>query len=131
MDKNTAYTNTTDAELEAQFNERNSNLRKNFGQLVDKIDEAANKTQDYLNKEIGEDANALSSQTNNAAISNDRTSNILNQANKSKGSLIDYWDAKAMNSIRDDIKAMHSLNPEDFELIAPKMDETFGHNALV
>ena len=40
-------------------------------------------------------------------------------------------DRKMMNSIRQDIQAMHSSDPEVFEGVATKMDETFGHNALV
>lgn len=40
-------------------------------------------------------------------------------------------DHKLMNSINDDIAAMHSTDPEIFENVASKFDETFGGNALV
>jgi hypothetical protein len=36
-----------------------------------------------------------------------------------------------MNSIEVDILAMHSTDPELFENVASKVDETFGLNALV
>lgn len=62
-----------------------------------------------------------------------KSSNILEQNNapNSTGFGINTMDAKLMNSIRSDVKAMHSSNPEQFEEVATKMDETFGHNALV
>ncbi|KAI7897955.1 uncharacterized protein BX663DRAFT_526580 [Cokeromyces recurvatus] len=40
-------------------------------------------------------------------------------------------DKKLMNNITSDIKAMHSTDPETFEGVASKMDDTFGQNALV
>lgn len=40
-------------------------------------------------------------------------------------------DRKLMHSVRSDIHAMHSIDPEEFEGVASKIDETFGCNALM
>lgn len=40
-------------------------------------------------------------------------------------------DHTLMNNIHNDITAMHSTDPELFETVASKFDETFGANALV
>lgn len=40
-------------------------------------------------------------------------------------------DHTLMSNIHNDITAMHSTDPELFESVASKFDETFGANALV
>ncbi|CAO0799986.1 unnamed protein product [Mucor circinelloides] len=125
-ENNKAALNMTDAEMEAQFVERNSNLKKSLNNIVDKIDTASSKTHDYLAQNVGNDTSLSTANTT-------KSSNILEQNNapNSTGFGINTMDAKLMNSIRSDVKAMHSTNPEQFEEVATKMDETFGHNALV
>ncbi|OBZ84385.1 hypothetical protein A0J61_07570 [Choanephora cucurbitarum] len=138
----------TDAELEAQFVERNQNLKQTLNNIVDKIDTAATKTQDFLETNANQMSNNL--QGNNLQSSqlvhNDRmTTMAVGTGNFDNGLYktahgggednIDMsnnmLDRKMMNSIRQDIQAMHSSDPEVFEGVATKMDETFGHNALV
>lgn len=40
-------------------------------------------------------------------------------------------DHKLMNSVKSDIHAMHSTDPDEFKDIAAKIDETFGNTALM
>jgi hypothetical protein len=41
------------------------------------------------------------------------------------------FDRKLMSSVEADIVAMHSTDPEIFETVASKMEDTFAQNALV
>ncbi|KAF1806008.1 hypothetical protein FB192DRAFT_1293578 [Mucor lusitanicus] len=126
-ENNKGTLNMTDAEMEAQFIERNSNLKKSLNNIVDKIDTASTKTHDYLAQ------NVVGNDTLPSATNATKTSNMLEQNNAptTTGFGINTMDAKLMNSIKSDVNAMHSTNPEQFEEVATKMDETFGHNALV
>ncbi|GAN03585.1 hypothetical protein MAM1_0043d03040 [Mucor ambiguus] len=125
-ENNKGTLNMTDADMEAQFIERNSNLKKSLNNIVDKIDTASSKTHDYLAQNVGND-------TLPSASDATKTSNILEQNNapNSTGFGINTMNAKLMNSIRSDVNAMHSTDPEQFEVVATKMDETFGLNALI
>lgn len=49
---------------------------------------------------------------------------------QSTGWGLNLMDRSLMNSVYSDIHAMHSTNPEEFEGVASKIDETFGSNAL-
>ncbi|KAI8052605.1 uncharacterized protein B0P05DRAFT_562136 [Gilbertella persicaria] len=151
--KNDAMNNTkpmTDAELEAQFVERNQNLKQTIHSFVDKIDSAATKTQDFLEHNASSMANA---QTSNATATTTTvptggrlstmtvgTGNFNNGIRATTATHTgeddismdnNIFDRKAMSSIQHEIQAMHSSDPEIFEEVATKMDETFGHNALV
>lgn len=77
--------------------------------------------------------NVVGNDTLPSAANATKTSNILEQNNapNTTGFGINTMDAKLMNSIKSDVNAMHSTNPEQFEEVATKMDETFGHNALI
>ncbi|KAI8334104.1 hypothetical protein BD560DRAFT_378473 [Blakeslea trispora] len=135
----------TDAELEAQFVERNQNLKQTLNNIVDKIDTAATKTQDYLETNASQLSNNSNNLQSSQVVGNDRlttmavgTGNLdngLNRATHGGEDNIDMsnnmLDRKMMSSIRQDIQAMHSTDPEVFEDVATKMDETFGHNALI
>jgi hypothetical protein len=71
--------------------------------------------------------------TLSSGITAPKSSSILEQTNTSSeiGFGTTTMDVKLMNSIRSEIKAMHSTDAEQFEGVAIKMDETFGHNALI
>ncbi|KAI8644185.1 hypothetical protein BD408DRAFT_481579 [Parasitella parasitica] len=120
---NTSNQDMTDAEMKAQFIERNGNLKKSLNDIVDKIDTASSKTHDYLAQSVGSEANLPSG---NASA---KSSNILEQTSTGLG--INSMDSRLMRSIKSDINAMHSIDAEQFEDIASKIDETFGQNALV
>lgn len=57
-------------------------------------------------------------------------SSIVAEQTSRHGWGIDLMDHKLMNSVQSDIHAMHSTDPEEFEGVASKIDETFGVNAL-
>ncbi|CEP09396.1 hypothetical protein [Parasitella parasitica] len=125
---NNSNLNMTDAGMvivymEAQFIERNGNLKKSLNSIVDKIDAASSKTHDYLAQNVGGETSLSSG---NASV---KPSNILEQ--NSTGFGINSMDSRLMRSIKSDINAMHSSDAEQFEDIASKIDETFGQNALV
>ncbi|KAK4510015.1 uncharacterized protein ATC70_006184 [Mucor velutinosus] len=125
-ENNKGTLNMTDAEMEAQFIERNGNLKQSLNNIVDKIDTASSKTQDLAQ-------NVAGNGTLPSAANATKTSNILEQNNAphSTGFGIHAMNARLLNSIRSDLNAMHSTNPEQFEQVATKLDETFGHNALI
>lgn len=59
-----------------------------------------------------------------------RTPSSIITEQSSHGGLTNM-DRKLMNSIESDLHAMHSTDPEEFEGVASKIDETFGINALI
>lgn len=113
--------------MQAQFNERNKNLKDSVNTVVDKIDQVANKTQNY----ISENTQQVQSQK-------DTSSGLtmgLGQANLEQDSAEpdmsgNVADKSLMSSIRHDIDAMHSTNPEVSKDLSSKFEETFAHNAL-
>lgn len=77
--------------------------------------------------------NVVDETTLSSGIGAPKSSNILEQTNTSShfGFGASTMDIRLMNSIRAEINAMHSIDAEQFEGVAVKMDETFGHNALI
>lgn len=134
--------NPTDAQMEAEFHERNKNLKESFNNVVDKIDHATQSTQDFLesphggaslnsddiarNKDSIFGANSTQSNSDMSTTTNRRPSLIREQ-----GFHQTHLDYTLMSNIENDIIAMHSTDPELFEIVASKFDETFGANALV
>ncbi|KAI7895265.1 uncharacterized protein EV154DRAFT_38834 [Mucor mucedo] len=199
------HDNITDADMEAEFIERNNNLKRSWNNIIDKIDNVARSTHSYLEApELRADINSTSTESGhlgafkasgnpgnysdttstsgmmngrvnrtgfydedsglnsgrhstgfydgriNSAISNSRSrsgydstqatdnletrrtpSNVLvEQSSRHSGGLTSM-DRKLMNSVQSDIHAMHSTDPEEFEGVASKIDETFGNTALM
>ncbi|GAA5796225.1 hypothetical protein HPULCUR_001595 [Helicostylum pulchrum] len=162
------YESTTEAELEAEFIERNNNLKRTWNNIIDKVDHAARSTHDYLEApELRADIDATADHgghlgafknsssnyyndnttaataTNTTAADNlntsmhdgtrRRSSIIGEQTSRSGGGTgwgVNLMDHKLMNSVYNDIHAMHSSSAEEFEGVASKIDETFGNSAL-
>ncbi len=135
--------------MEAEFQERNKNLKQTLNNLVDKIDTAAQSTHKFLDSEqqttttVGGSStmgmmgsgNPNMMQGTTTTLGSSMLSNhpmaTSGTAGDMGGETIHHLDSKLMNSINNDIIAMHSTDPEVFESVATKFDETFGSNALV
>ncbi|KAG2232134.1 hypothetical protein BDF21DRAFT_251149 [Thamnidium elegans] len=155
------FENTTEAELDAEFIERNNNLKRTWNNIIDKVDHAAKNTHDYLEApELRADIDATADHGGRLGAfknssSNDHTTATTNANNlntsmydgtrrrsslfgeqtsrhaaNSTGWGVNLMDHKLMNSVYNDIHAMHSTNAEEFEGVASKFDETFGNSAL-
>ncbi|KAI9282319.1 hypothetical protein BY458DRAFT_497811 [Sporodiniella umbellata] len=103
--------NMTDAQMEAQFQERNANLKNDISNLVSS---ATEKTSDML-EAAQQNAETVAAHT----MSEPASTEIGHTANQS-----------LMDNIRGDISDMHSTDPNKFGHIVNKTDETFGDKAL-
>ncbi|CAO3682267.1 unnamed protein product [Rhizopus stolonifer] len=103
--------NVTNAEMESQFRERNNNLRNDVNQLVNK---ATSQAQNVLqNTEMNMDDKDIKNATHNHTF--DRTMGFQRRQS---------W----IDSVKGDIQAMHSRDPDRFGSISSRFDETFGNS---
>ncbi|KAI8993640.1 hypothetical protein BDB01DRAFT_903126 [Pilobolus umbonatus] len=122
--------NATDIEIQAQFNERNKNVKQTWNNVVHKVDDVLQSTyvdeSKITNNPLASNASNVTNTTPGAGNTLSGVTGTSDTKNKMAS-----WDASLMKSIQDDVTAMHQADAEKFEPVASKMDETFGNNALI
>ncbi|CAO3698310.1 unnamed protein product [Rhizopus stolonifer] len=114
----------TNAEMEDEFRERNTNLKNDVSNFVNN---ATSKTHDMLGKA---QQNATSMGTGSIDNSTQSTGSTMNNTKDASMEMGHDANQSLMNNIRGDIQDMHSTDPHKFGHIANKTDETFGDKAL-
>ncbi|KAG1152186.1 hypothetical protein G6F37_000331 [Rhizopus arrhizus] len=128
--------NITNSEMEAQFRERNTNLKNDINQAVNT---ATSKTKDMWESAQQQDTSNIgagsvdnATQTYDNVTQTSTSAGAYNSAADNDAPLEIGHDANQwlMDSIRQDIRDMHSRDPDEFGHISGKIEDTFGENAL-